>query len=371
MLNKLPSKYQYNEMIYKLESCLDYYEQSDYMNRHIKLYTASAEALSFSFFKKNIPHLLGVNIFNLRQIRCLSEDKPYEMLRELINKKDYIYKKIEKGEISFFTIFSPYVLEKIDSFVNVINFKPSSIKFLCRYDKSLTYTSGSDENYGCEYYIVLENEDGLYDFLGLKKEDKYYAPSSIISNRTKESNEESLEKLVRKQVVTFPNNIKFSTSYMSNTYTPQEKVAFAKMLVELADRYGSFPVVISELLYSMRKANERFETNLENENFISALLSSIKKGEFLEYSTISDMQQDLKDAYNVSLTSKGNITEELEELKQLRQELLDSKEEIIRLESLKHEIEKQRLEISKQLEELQRLRTLEEEVKGFVKKIGF
>ena len=82
----MPTKYEFEQTIVDLEEVVNCFKKSQRRFNNYKLYLSNGKVLEFTFNDKNIPHLLGINIGNLKTSKILSSDKPFEMLEELIDR---------------------------------------------------------------------------------------------------------------------------------------------------------------------------------------------------------------------------------------------------------------------------------------------
>lgn len=71
----MPSKYQFEQIITKLEEAVKLYKNTDYRYNENKIYLSNGQVLEFEFKPQNIPHLLGINIVNLRNSKILTATK--------------------------------------------------------------------------------------------------------------------------------------------------------------------------------------------------------------------------------------------------------------------------------------------------------
>lgn len=381
-INK-PTKYQFNEMIERLNKAVEFYKNTRYKFNEIKMFLSSGKKIEFSFRKDNIPHLLGINTFNLKNRGILEASKSFDMLEEVINRSNYIYEKIEKGEINFFEIFSEYIEEKIDSFETILKFDLRDIHFACEYVKLRACINGEADNYMCDYYIALKNENDQYVFLGLKKyeDSKYYGPSSVLACFIKEKSETILKNLISNQMITLVNYVEFTNNGFNRYLRVPDKLLLLKELLDLDEMYGSISNTTKDHLYSLNKNANIYDEKVNSENLINSLIYSISQGKPVGGKALDKAKQldddlyfRLIEAYNISLkcSTRTNISAEIEELSILKQQLIDANARIKEQENLlltKSEIIRDNEEkLNLQEEELTRLREYERESIQLVKK---
>ena len=251
MLTKMPSKFEYDDLIEKLSNCVKFYKNNDYKYSVLKCYLSNGTIITFDFKKQHIPHLLGINIASLKSRKILSNTAPFEMLEELIERSSYIYTKCKNGELNFFDIFSNYMEEKMDSFEQILRFNIKDICFVSEYDKKRAYTNGEPNNYGCNYYICFKNDEDNYAFLGLKKDEftSKYSPSSILAFKEESTCEKELTELIGNQNVTILNQIKNLNNYYDTYAGNEEKLLLVQNLVNLRSKYGFTIDLSKEYLY--------------------------------------------------------------------------------------------------------------------------
>jgi len=378
-----PTKYQYNQMIERLNAMVELYKQTDYKCNDIKVFLSNGKRLEFSFRKQYIPHLLGIDIGYLKNSKILNATTSFEMLKELIERSGYIYNKIEKGEIRFFDIFSDYIEEKIEAFPKILGFNLKDIHFACEHVKARAYINGEANNHGCQYYIALKNEDDQYVFLGLKKDDneRFYAPASIVACFSQEDNEKLLKTLIENQMITLVNCVMFYNKGITNRLKPQEKLLLIKELMELDAKYKSISSTSNEFLFYIDKLSECSSDLNIIENIIILLTIAINQGRRVNDRTTENAKNvdnsiysQLLESYNLSLKSseRKDITSEIDELRKLREELEEAnkriKDQEQQLFSKAKTIKDQEQTLEEQSEELERLRNFENESIQLVKK---
>ena len=323
----MPSKYQFEQIITKLEEAVNFYKKTPYRYNEYKLYLSDGQVLEFMFNSQNIPHLLGINIGNLKNSKILTATKPLEMLEELICRYTAIYQKFVRGELSYVDIFSPYIMEKIESFETILKCDINDIFFVSEYSRPRAYLNGEKNNYGCQYYIAFDDGKREIAFLGLKKPDNeyFYCPSSIISAVDEKTSDKILSNIISNQRIMLVNcvgkkNIN-AYSYLSNA----AKLAIAQSLSNLADRFDSHLILSNDFIYNLKKLMSSYEKNLNYQSFISQLTLAISKRKRLKSDCSFDQScVDLAEMYNAIIKCQNNSSAkpDIEELKKLKAELL-------------------------------------------------
>ena len=273
----MPSKYEFEQIIVKLEEAVKLYKKSDYRYNENKLYLSNGQILEFMFKSENIPHLLGINISALRNSKILSSNKPLDMLEELIQRYTAIYQKFVRGELIYSDVVSPYIKEKIESFETVLKCDINDIYFVSEYSLPRAYLNGERNNYGCQYYIAFEDGKSEIIFLGLKKPDDqyYYSPSSIISPSDEKSSDKLLADLISNQRVMIVNCVVRKNIGIFNYLKNADKLILAQRLVNLTNEYNGHLMLSNDFIYNLKKLMSSYEKDLNVQRFILQLIHAI------------------------------------------------------------------------------------------------
>lgn len=329
----MPSKYEFEQIIVKLEEAVKLYKKSDYRYNENKLYLSNGQILEFMFKPENIPHLLGINISALRNSKILSSNKPLDMLEELIQRYTAIYQKFVRGELIYSDVVSPYIKEKIESFETVLKCDINDIYFVSEYSLPRAYLNGERNNYGCQYYIAFEDGKSEIIFLGLKKPDDqyYYSPSSIISPSDEKSSDKLLADLISNQRVMIVNCVGRKNIGIFNYLKNADKLILAQRLVNLTNEYNGHLMLSNDFIYNLKKLMSSYEKDLNVQRFILQLIHAISTGKKFSIDCSFDQNcAELVEVYNMSVqrSNKADIQTDLQELKRLKEELLLAKSTI-------------------------------------------
>lgn len=329
----MPSKYEFEQIIVKLEEAVKLYKKSDYRYNENKLYLSNGQILEFMFKSENIPHLLGINISALRNSKILSSNKPLDMLEELIQRYTAIYQKFVRGELIYSDVVSPYIKEKIESFETVLKCDINDIYFVSEYSLPRAYLNGERNNYGCQYYIAFEDGKSEIIFLGLKKPDDqyYYSPSSIISPSDEKSSDKLLADLISNQRVMIVNCVGRKNIGIFNYLKNADKLILAQRLVNLTNEYNGHLMLSNDFIYNLKKLMSSYEKDLNVQRFILQLIHAISTGKKFSIDCSFDQNcAELVEVYNMSVqrSNKADIQTDLQELKRLKEELLLAKSTI-------------------------------------------
>lgn len=335
----MPSKYEFEQIIIKLEEAVKLYKNAPYRYNENKIYLSNGQILEFMFKPQNVPHLLGINIGNLKNSKILIATKPLDMLEELILRYTAIYQKFVRGELSYYDIFSPYVKEKIDSFETILKCDINDIYFVSKYSLSRAYLNGERNNYGCQYYIAFNDGKSNISLLGLKKSEGeyFYSTSSIISSQDEQITNKILRDLIENQQIMMVNCVGKKNINSYNYLKNADKLAMAQSLSNLADKFDSHLILSNDFIYSLKKLMSSYEKELKVQNFISKLILAISKGRKVNVDSSFDQTcSELAETYNIYVqkSSKPDMQEDLEELKKLKAELLLAQQKLTEQERI-------------------------------------
>ena len=326
------SKYEFGQLIEKLEAAVALYKNTNYKYNENKLFLSNGKALEFKFKPQNIPHLLGIDIIALRNANFLRTTKPLDMLEELIERYDVLYRKMEDGSISYYSIFSPYIEDKIASFETVLKCDIQDVFFASEYSLPRAYLNGERNNYGCQYYIAIKDKQNNLTFLGLKKQEdeRYYSPSSIIY-ADDVSKDNILRTLVENQRIMLINCVGRKNINVSNYLKNGDKYRILQELIELSNKYDGHLIVSGDFSHTLKKLLSSYNKEVDAENFISQLTLAVTNGNRVDVtSSFDESSRELAQSYNILIqkSNQVNPTSELKELKKLRQELLDLQQQV-------------------------------------------
>lgn len=166
------TKEMYDDYIKKLKTCLEIYENRRMNYMIINYKTSSDIDLNYTMMPKHIAHLLGVNTPTLSKICCGGGVTSYNLLKYLIHHSEYVWNKLSKDGkyLEKKVLFSPYVDEKLKSFIPNLNHNPNELEVVIELDSEKTFLSEYDNELIQLDYILLRNYQDDYCLLGLKKD---------------------------------------------------------------------------------------------------------------------------------------------------------------------------------------------------------
>jgi len=366
----------YNEITEKIEQCVNEYEKMNFDSSRQTLYLANGDIINIKVTKNNIPHLLGVNLDYLAQSNMFKSDADaYTRLKYFLD-NSYRFSRlvIDQKKLDFDLMFSDYIDEKVESFINNIKIRTDDIQFVIKYDGEKTYQLENIPDI-CDYYIIRKiNQD--YYVLGLTRYENTTNFNPVTSR--KYSNEEDFEKFVsriaKKQEITYPYVMKVvndGTCYKKDFYIRMsEKPSFIGKLIRNAKKYDATPAVVRDFSYTLSNLND---SRSEKENVLSVLrllADNVKSGNVMGSEIYNDVCGEFEipdevlelinicndnicngfEADNTSYTQLHDERNALkQELKSLREELTASNSEVERLTTENAELKEQNNNYNEQM----------------------
>ncbi len=369
-MEKIFTMGQYEEIIEKISTSVEYYNKV-YQNGNIyTLYLANGDKIRYSIDKNKIAHLLGVNLDYLVNCGILRKGNSKELLDKFIRDGFSMYSKFNSQILNFSNFFSYHIEDKLDVFKEQLKIPyPNNIYFICKYDKTKNYDTGEIDGYTADYYIVrkLRNEDLI--LLGLVKNDNnnnYSVQTSRVIKKSPEQLEE-LTKFLSKQEVTYATNL-YLENYDREISTQQnlfldEKREYLETIVNICKKTGAKPNTTKAHLYDINgyvniknKINNKKLilsqlTDALNQNNVFAI-SDILLDEDLSSSLDEETKElvkkcnDLICSFNPDSSNSNQSYSKLEEEKiKLEEQNKDYDEKIKKLEEENKKLQQQREEL--------------------------
>lgn len=167
----IKTKDDFDFIVEKIKVLVERYENNVKHHNQYQFYLANGEKLNFEVFPQSIPHLLGISMDYLKATNLFKTKDYSVLLKEFLNSSSLIHQQVQKGCLRYESLFSPFVLDKIESFENSIYyFSPDDIEFVCKYERSKTYQLGLEKDYFCDYFIAKRDQENNLTFLGLIKQ---------------------------------------------------------------------------------------------------------------------------------------------------------------------------------------------------------
>lgn len=274
-----------------IKEIINYFEITKYKNRRFRLFLGNGDRLNFYIPNESIAHLLGVNTNYLISTGRFNSTNSFELLKELSENPYRIYKLENEHHIDYNLLFSPYILDKVESFKRNIKLDINEIQFICKYDSNRVHFAGEiSEKF--DYAIIKKYLDEKIGVLCIVKNDDLYVPmSNQIYNNIDEA-KDTLEKYLRHQEITIINGINscnietdYDTTVNPSISTKSEKITYMKRYKNIfnysIDLSGDYQYAIGVI---KRNKNNQYETN----DAINNIIISIENGELINSEITED-----------------------------------------------------------------------------------
>lgn len=278
--------YELESLFYDIEDIVDYFERSKYSDRRYKLYLSNGEYINYSIPENCIAHLLGINTPYLMATGLFKSKSSFELLKELCDNPYKLHKAEQEGKISYKTLFSEFVINKVASFKENTKVNIFETQFICKYNSQIAYcTNNKNEKY--DYVIVRNYKDGKIGILAIVNNSGYFVPMSNQIFDNYESAKNVLDDLIRNQEITLISGIHITNAdpcdgYKQIFYLPIDaKLEKTANLRLYKNNFNCIIDTTQELQYFMNKTNEGINNHYDDNDLIDKIVESIKKGELI------------------------------------------------------------------------------------------
>lgn len=277
---------QLEALFYDIEDILDYFERSKYSDRRYKLYLSNGDYINYSIPDNCIAHLLGINTPYLIATGIFKSKISFELLKELCNNTYKLHKSEQEGLISYNSLFSEFIIDKVASFKENTKINIFETEFICKYNSQIAYcTNNKNEKY--DYIIVRKYKDGKIGILGIVNNNGYFVPMSNQIFQNYENAKKDLDDLIRNQEVTLISGIQITNANPNENYRQNFSLPIDVKLEKTSNLRvykNNFNCIIDtsqELRYFMNKTNEGINNHYDDNDLIDKIVESIKKGELI------------------------------------------------------------------------------------------
>ena len=342
------------DIFHKLEET---YNKFKHLNKcEQTLYTADGKSITITIPLSSVPHLLGVDTNYYSSVFSPRQTSSCEIFEEMINRGAYnIYTNMDKFNID--NLISPYVLQKIENFFNIIWLNIENTELVCHYDKEKTYGySLCDNNF--DHLIVSKLENGKYSYVTLsdyenKGNKLYVVPRSNQLYDTREELNARLVDVLINQNITIPtfyrsfDSTKYEEKSKWNLNIPRkmEKTGNALEYAKKFDAVLDVSYDYNRILNLINRSNTVHKDNSYNLDLISEIM---RNGNIItekalgirSFSELNDELVSIIDAYNNVIASKTSLDEKpIIDYSAMRKQNEELNAEILRLQSEKADLE--------------------------------
>lgn len=361
-MKKIKNKFEYDELIEKIKENVDWYEKRNFDDREYNLTLDNGERLKICFTHKTIAHLLGINTEYLKATGIFPKDS-YDIIKQMCNDSYRLYNMINQGNLTYDSFISDYAFEKLEGFQNICGIDVYNMEFICKYSKEFSYITGHPQ-LEADYFIGYRAPNGLF-VIGLKKNGPNYYP---MTNRYIEYNDEEsmkfLKQMLENQKITMPTVssifFKENGTYSRALYLDyNKKTSKIKSLNTYAKEYNATVDVSVGYSFVIEKLLKQFDSKNALFPALKSIFEKVSKRVMIDVTDIElefgELPEDilcLIDNYNKSLNvdisaaldehtkqvinERDRLSEEnkryIDELEELKRELLEAKSTIANLE---------------------------------------
>jgi hypothetical protein len=231
------NKDNYDEIIEKLEACLNFYEENKIGEKVTILTLADGSVINLRIRRNAIAHLLGVNTDFLIMKGMTKYTSAIDILNALIDEPFLVYAAFQKEKMDFSLLFSEYIQSKMKIFEHNIQTNLDNISFICKRGTAKNKCPKM-VNKPDPYLIFKTYNDDFFSMLGIDQDKENIIFHSPFSSRLFEKDlygKSAIEKLLDKQIVTIPTHIeiqdnKFSSIYNSDMSEAQKMIKMHSLI---------------------------------------------------------------------------------------------------------------------------------------------
>ena len=215
----------------------------------------------------------------------------YDKLKYVLE-KPYIFKNLLiNNDISTDFMFSDSINQKLAVFKDNLSIRSDDIYCVIKYDNEKTYQAINIPD-PCDYYIIRKKRNN-YLVLGLINDGNVYTPVTSRLYDDKEKFDEFMNRVARKQEITYPHLLNINNSYRDykvNAFFPlSEKEYILNNIINISQKYSATPAVARDYAFTINKFKTVREDQNINLNILRLLSDSIKSGTVLDENTINQI----------------------------------------------------------------------------------
>lgn len=363
--------HEYNDILKKINYCLNWYDNKQIYDSSYKLYLANDKSYEIKFPESSIAHLLGINIDYLRSSGHYSGGS-YQILNDMLNNPTRLYNLIKDGFLKKDKVFSKYIDKKLNSFRDNCKIIIKNIEFIVEYKSKNSYITGEEKLEG-DYYIGFKNDEknpNCLTIIGFTKNGKYLYPLTNLSvDLSIEEEEQFLNRLLKNQTITSLQSLiiynydgyeRVKTGPIH--YNHDDKLQKLKVLSDYASKYEANVATNKETLFYIEKTMNLFDEKNNIWNILDDITNSIMNKEIINIEDLEEKYGYVKrsifntiSAYNDFIISGNNDTSF--SYQEFATELKEEKERALKYESLYTKANEKNIEL------MEKLKLLEDENK--------
>ena len=332
------------EVFEKIKNILEYYERTYLKNKFITLYLGNSEKIKYQVSPQSIPHLLGINIDNIKSLPNYSNKSAYELLKEVIESPYKLHTIIKEGHIYENQIFSKNIKEKLEGFKLNISSDAKTIlnqsEFICNYSNELAWiVTNKRQKY--DYIIINKFDDGKIGLLGLVQNGSSYYPISNQLFNSIEECENDFKELFTNQEITLITGCSLYTPYTDSTFKSSlsinQKIDKIDNLKYYKNKFNTHVDISNDYQYTINLLQSNKEERYENKNVIDEIINSIANSTIINRNNFEDtMLIKIIDVWNDHIANNPNnndsnaisYTDAIKELGKMKKIVLNLEKEL-------------------------------------------
>ena len=242
---EIKTRADYIDVLARIKKNIELYETTFLKYNSYRLFFANDDDIYFNFNESCIAHILGIDTDYLKDNNICTGESSYEIVKYLIDNEYATYNKIERLK-AFNVVFSSFIDDKLNYFEEQIKAPiPNQLEFICKYDRSKSYSYKATDGYNADYYLCRKNEDGDLMILGLVKQNddinsnRYCIQTNRIIKNDDNFNEALME-LLHNQEITYATGL-----YIKNQKNNYEKNISLNMIetYKTLDNFKSYVTI--------------------------------------------------------------------------------------------------------------------------------
>lgn len=355
----------YNEIIEKLgKTCNEFEKMCIYANTDY-MHLANGDDIRIKFPKNGLAHLLGVKTDYLQQANRFKKDATtYDKLRSFIEDGYAFSKLVKEGKLNFDSMFSKYIEEKLECYKDNMRIRIDDIEFIIKHDSEKTYQTLDNIDI-CNYYIVRKKDNNFYVLGLVAGEENVYLPATSRLYKNKEEFNQFMNVVARKQEITYATQMKI-TNYINDFsemfyIKEDDKLDMINKLLSYSEKYQATPSLAVDYFYNLSKSIKRRNTDIGVKRVMDMLSQSINKGNVLDSETIknildneelNDSLKSLIDTCNNAMCNQTDNSNAINNYAELEQQNKNIKEELLQYKEQLNQLQQQNQLLETQVSEL-------------------
>lgn len=299
----------------RMKECVYYYKKTFLDNKVFTLFLGNGEKVKYSINPVNLPHLLGLNLYNLKKYITFKSEDSIEIMYEVCERYYEVYKLIANGTLKQEEIFSRFAENKINNFKSNLKSDAKDMleetEFVCSYSSQKSWEV-TTKNQKYDYIIVKKFDDKKVGLLCLVKNGmKYYAMSNQVFDNTEEA-KKTLEELITNQEITLLTGVNvyntYSDSNFNRSLTTNQKLEKIDDMRYYKTEYGCYIDISSDYEYTIERLRDNKEEKFENRNIVDEIVEAILNKKLIPRNEDSDLTK-IIDAWNDHICISADTTQ--------------------------------------------------------------